>query len=292
LGNAAPDIVQESVGVAVVRLTRIFTEAGIDTAQLDARLLTAAALEVSPDQLRRDPDALLNAEASARLDRMMHQRATERMPVSRIFGRREFWSLSFALSPATLDPRPDSETLVETALSLVPDRAWAGRILDLGTGTGCLLLAVLSERPAATGLGTDISADAVSAAAANARAMGLASRAVFRVADWSAGIEQSFDLILSNPPYIPAQEIAGLVPEVARHDPRQALDGGADGLDAYWSIASLLPLRLAKVGTAVLEIGAGQAAEVAKILTGAGLSVDPPIKDLAGHDRCLVCRHA
>ena len=281
---------EESIGGAVARLTRIFADAGIETASLDARLLTAAALGISPDRARGDADMTLDAAARERLDRMMRQRATDRMPVSRILGRREFWSLDFALSPATLDPRPDSETLVEVALSLVPDPARAWRLLDIGTGSGCLLLALLFERPAAAGLGTDIDAAATKTAAANARALGLADRAAFRTADWTDGIAEEFDLVVSNPPYIPTADIDTLAPEVARHEPRAALDGGPDGLVAYRALAMRIAPLLAPDGAAVLEIGHQQAGPVSRILAAAGLRVDAPVTDLAGRDRCLVCR--
>lgn len=287
---AASDSNSETAGSAIARLTQIFVNAGIDNAPLDARLLTAAALGVAPDNLRLHPDAQLNGAALSTLDHMAQQRATARMPVSRILGRREFWSLDFSLSPATLDPRPDSETLVETALGLLGDRNQPWRLLDLGAGTGCLLLALLSELPGATGVGVDIDAGAIETASENAAALDLQDRAAFRVADWTAGLDGQYDLIVSNPPYIPGAEIDALAPEVAQHDPRGALDGGADGLDAYRAIAPLLAPRLTTNGIAVLEIGADQAAAVASLMNRADILVDPPVADLAGRDRCLVCR--
>jgi release factor glutamine methyltransferase len=286
----ASDSKSETAGSALARLTQTFAAAGIDSASLDARLLTAAALGVAPDSLRLHPNAQLDGTVLSTLDHMAHQRATARMPVSRILGRREFWSLDFSLSAATLDPRPDSETLVETALGLLADRNQSRRLLDLGTGTGCLLLALLSELPAATGIGVDIDSGAIETASANAAALGLQTRAVFQVADWTAGLNERFDLIVSNPPYIPRAEIDALAPEVARHDPRGALDGGGDGLDAYRAIAPLLAPRLTENGVVVLEIGANQASAVASLLNTAGLQVAPPVADLAGRDRCLVCR--
>ena len=290
MGNVPEFRTAETVSATVARLTLIFTGAGIDSAQLDARLLTAAALGCPPEHLRRDPEATLDAPGLARLDRMAHRRARGREPVSRILGHREFWSLDFALSPATLDPRPDSETLVATALDHLPDVSRAYRLLDLGTGTGCLLLAVLWERPGATGIGADIDPAAVATAAANAEALGLAGRAQFRVADWTNGLSGRYDVILSNPPYIPRREIAGLAPEVARHDHRRALDGGVDGLDAYRALARRIGPLLADGGVAILEIGADQAATAAAILERANLKVEAPVRDLAGRDRCLVCR--
>jgi release factor glutamine methyltransferase len=206
-------------------------------------------------------------------------------PLSRLRGAREFWSLDFALSPETLDPRPESETLVAAALDAVPDRAARLRLLDLGTGTGCLLLALLSELPNAWGLGIDRAAGAAATARANAVALGLASRAAFIVGDWGEALRGGFDFVVSNPPYIPSADIPALAPEV-RHDPLRALDGGPDGLDAYRALAPDLA-RLLR-GTALIELGAGQAPAAARIMRTAGLDVRGTRPDLAGIDRCLV----
>jgi release factor glutamine methyltransferase len=229
----------------------------------------------------------LPAEAAARYAGHLARRAGHE-PVSRILGHREFWSLDFALGPATLDPRPDSETLVEAALAACPDRPL--RVLDLGTGTGCLLLAVLHDRPAAFGLGVDRSEAAAGTARANARALGLADRAAFLVGDWATALDARFDLILSNPPYIPEAEIAALDPEVRDHDPHLALSGGADGLDAYRDLAVALPGLLVPGGTAVVELGIGQAADVAALFRAAGLDITATPHDLAGIPRCLVAK--
>jgi release factor glutamine methyltransferase len=213
-------------------------------------------------------------------------RRARREPVSRIVGRREFWSLDFMLSPATLDPRPDSECLIEAALAAAPEDA-ATLVLDLGTGSGCLLLAFLSERKRATGLGVDLSADAVATARENAARLGLAERARFAVGDWGAGVTGGFDLILCNPPYIPAGDIEGLAPEVAHHDPRLALAGGEDGLEAYRELAPELARLLRPRGRAVLEVGHGQADAVGRLMAAAGLSTHARRADLGGIERCL-----
>jgi release factor glutamine methyltransferase len=208
--------------------------------------------------------------------------------VSRLVGEREFWSLPFAVTPATLDPRPDSETLVEAALARTADRAAPVRLLDLGTGSGCLLLALLHELRAAWGVGTDRSAAAVAAARANAVRLGLADRARFVVADWAAPLAGRFDIVLANPPYIERGAIAGLAPEVARHDPVLALDGGPDGLDAYRAILAGLEALVAPRGRAYLEIGDGQAGAVSALLEAAGFADLELAHDLAGRARCLV----
>ena len=267
--------------------------AGIDSAGLDARLLMGEAYGLGRDQLLCRAHDPADPEATARLETLLARRVA-REPVSRILGRREFWSLDFALSPDTLDPRPDSETVVEAALA-----ALAGRqdpdILDLGTGTGCLLLALLSELPAARGLGVDLSAGAVATAAANARRLGLAGRARFERHDWRDGLAgrltpARFPLIVANPPYIPAGEIPALQPEVARFDPLAALAGGADGLDAYRRIAVELPDLLTESGFVVVEVGAGQARVVSALMDAAGLTVCGTRADLAGIERCVIAR--
>ena len=209
-------------------------------------------------------------------------------PFSRLRGKREFWSLDFALSPATLDPRPDSETLIAAALDDIPDRAAPLFIVDYGTGTGCLLLALLSELPQASGLGIDIQPGAVATASANAAALGLADRAEFRLGGWDAAIERPADVILSNPPYIPSSAIPGLPPDVARFDPLLALDGGSDGLDAYRALGAAIRGLLTPTGRAYIEIGAGQGAQVSRIFAESGLQIADLRADLAGTERCVV----
>jgi release factor glutamine methyltransferase len=210
-------------------------------------------------------------------------------PVSRILGQREFWGLPFRVTPDTLDPRADSETLIETALGLLGDRK-SPAILDLGTGTGCLLIALLHERADARGLGVDLSQAALDVARANAEANGVAGRASFRHGAWAEGIAERFDLVISNPPYIPGADISELEIEVREHDPRLALDGGADGLDAYRAIAASLHGLLAPSGHAVIELGQGQERAVRAIFESVGLDVPSVVSDLASVPRALVAR--
>lgn len=217
------------------------------------------------------------------------QRRLAGEPVSRIRGWREFWSMRFALSPATLDPRPDSETLVEAACRWVSARHTAPRCLDLGTGSGCLLLAVLSEIAAATGLGLDINADAVAVAERNARDLGLSGRASFATHDFthSLGVHGQFALILANPPYIPRADIDGLAPDVRLFDPMLALDGGDDGLVLWRRMMPHVAAALTSDGAAFVEIGKGQEKAVAAIAAAAGLVCVDQFADLAGVVRCL-----
>ena len=218
------------------------------------------------------------------------RRRTEHEPYSRIRGAREFWSLDLALSPDTLDPRPDSETLIEAALAALPNRAAAFRAVDLGTGTGALLLALLTEYPAATGIGVDVLPGAVATARQNAAALGLAGRASFVAGDWAEIKLAPADVILANPPYISAAAIAALPPEVRCFDPRRALDGGHDGLVAYRSLAPVLRRTLRPEGWTFLELGFGQVEAVTRIMAEAGFRAVATRRDLAGHERCLVLR--
>lgn len=269
-------------------------EAGVEQPALDARLLMQDALGLRREDLLIQALKRVTPAMAGRVDALIERRAA-REPVSRILGHREFWSLDFALSPATLDPRPDTETIVETALGLVPDRSAPLDILDLGTGTGCILLALLSELPAARGIGIDIQPDAVAVAEANARRLGLSARASFRVGDWTSALgpgdpERGFDLVVSNPPYIPDGDIPGLQPEVADYEPRAALAGGRDGLDAYRALGSQVAAVLKEDGRFAFEVGQGQAPEVGEILRSSGLVVDGSRHDLGGVERCLFGR--
>ena len=263
--------------------------AGIDEARREARLLLAHALGSGTAALIADPARPLDRAAQDRLAALVDRRAA-REPMSHILGRREFWSLDFAVTRDVLDPRADSETLVEAALALFPDRAAPLAVLDLGTGTGCLLLAVLAERPGARGLGVDASEAALRIAAGNADRLGLGARASFRHGDWGDGLTGRFDLILCNPPYIPAGAIAALAPEVAHWEPRLALDGGADGLDAYRTLAGQFNRLLEPKAVAVVEVGDEQADAVTEIFAAAGLVEDSRRRDLSGIERCLVLR--
>jgi release factor glutamine methyltransferase len=208
-------------------------------------------------------------------------------PLALITGHREFWSLDFAVSGATLIPRPDSETLIEAALVALPDRTRVRRVLDLGTGTGCLLLAALREYPVSFGIGTDRSAAACLLARSNAAMLGMDNRSAIVCADWAAPLAGRFELILCNPPYIATDDLPGLMPEVARFEPASALDGGPDGLSAYRRIVPDLPRLLAPDGIAILELGLGQAAAVGALADGVDL-VARTRADLAGIPRALL----
>ena len=259
-------------------------ETGIETAGLDARLLLEGALATRD----LDPDLALDTTTAATFEGFLRRRLAGE-PVWRILGEREFWGLTFRLSPATLEPRPDSETIVEAALAqLAGRREEKLALLDLGTGTGCLLLALLSELPQARGLGVDLSDEACRTAAGNAVLNGLDEQATFRQGSWTKGLTGHFDLIVSNPPYIPSAEIATLSVEVREHDPMLALDGGADGLGPYRLFASSLPPLLAPGGAIVLEIGAGQGPDVVALMRAGGLEFRGSRNDLGGHERALI----
>lgn len=267
-----------------------FQTAGLPTPELDARWLLAEAAGVPVTAISLNPERALSAEAVAKADAFVARRLAGE-PVDRILGNREFWSLSFRLSPATLSPRPDTETLVETCLAVLPDRHGTYRILDLGTGTGAILIALLSERPEARGVGIDKATEAVAVARLNAEDNGVVARAAFAEGDWMAGLVGPFDLIVSNPPYIPSRDIAGLDREVREHDPVLALDGGADGLAAYRTIIADAPRLLAPRGCLVLELGFGQEEEVAALMRAAGfVMLGPARKDLGGVARAVVGR--
>lgn len=276
-----------TVAQVLTRATGDLASSGLAVPRLDARLLLAHALGVPAEQLLSlGPRTLSVGELSALSDLLRRRRAGE--PTSRIVGRREFWSLEFTVTPDVLDPRPDSETLVEAVLDALRGRA-APRIADLGTGSGCLLLALLSERPDATGVGIDISAAACRVAAGNARSLKLDDRASFACMDWNGAVTGGgFDVVVSNPPYIADGEIAALAPEVARHDPPGALSGGADGLGAYRQLAPAAAALLRPGGFVAVEIGAGQKPPVGQIFAAHGLALRGVRRDLAGIDRCLV----
>ncbi len=264
-------------------------EAGVDTPDLDARLLVEHALGLTrSDLFARANDSIPDSDA-ARVLTLVERRAA-REPVGRILGHREFWTIDLALNPDTLEPRPDTETLVEAVLRSLPDRSAPLRLLDLGTGTGCILLALLAELPDATGVGVDLSPGAVAAATGNAARNGLVERARFQTGNWGAGLAERFDVVVSNPPYIPSADIATLDPDVREHDPLRALDGGADGLDAYRIIAGQMPDLLRPGGLAGLEVGQGQAADVAELLAAAGLEPVGVFRDLGGVERCVLAR--
>jgi len=264
--------------------------AGDDEAELDARILLGAALNLDLTGIIAQASRKLTP-AEAALLALYARRRIAGEPVARILGQKEFWGLPLQLSPATLVPRPDTETVVELALQLLRaggelDRSL--RIADLGTGSGAILLALLSELPAAKGFGTDISEEALQTAAANAARAGLSDRATFIACDYASGLAGQFDLIVSNPPYIRSSDIAGLAAEVANHDPLAALDGGADGLDAYRRLIPQAARLLAPGAVLVVEAGQGQSGLIEALMTAAGLTAaTAPKADLAGIPRAV-----
>ena len=276
-----------SVGEAIDRLARRLAAADVAAPRREARLVVALAMGIDPAVTLGWPERRLDAAAQARLAELAARRVA-REPYARLAGRRAFWSLDLALSPATLDPRPDSETLIEAALALLPDRAARLRLIDFGTGSGCLLLALLSELPNAGGIGIDILPGAAAIARRNAAAAGLGGRAAFVIGDWGEAIGGTADVILANPPYICSADIANLAPEVARYEPPEALDGGADGLRAYRRLALDVARLLRPGGLGLIELGQGQAGAVAGLMNGAGLAVQQVRADLAGIERVLV----
>jgi release factor glutamine methyltransferase len=266
-----------------------FRQAGIDSGEADARLLLAYALGVDRAELIANGGRALTVEQAEAIDALAARRL-RREPVARIFGHKEFWSLSLQIGPAVLVPRPETETVVEAALDAVARDARQLaqlRIFDIGTGSGALLLALLSELPNAVGTAADISAAALDIARANAERSGLAGRCTFIACDIAAGVPGPFDLIVSNPPYVVHGEIASLPPEVRDYDPALALDGGADGLDGYRAIAAQARRLLAPGGKVIVELGAGQEAAVRALFTKAGLAAAAVLNDLAGIPRAL-----
>jgi release factor glutamine methyltransferase len=275
-----------TIGAAVADAAARLAAHGVESPRRDARLLVSLAAALDDATVLGYPERPLAPEAEQTLVRLLARRLA-REPVSRIAGRREFWSLDFELSAETLDPRPDSETVVAAALERIADRGARLRMLDLGTGTGCLLLALLSELPAAMGVGVDLLPGAAAVARRNAASMGLKSRAFFCAGRWGTALGGRFDVVVANPPYIPSAAIPALQPEVARFDPRAALDGGGDGLDAYRALAPDLARLLAPGGFACLEVGAGQADAAAAIFIRAGLDDNGRNCDLGGIERCI-----
>jgi len=278
-------------GKRIAELTGRLAAAGVEGARGEAWLLLERASGCPRASLMAGAVERLSAAQEARLEAMVRRRLA-REPIAYILGEKEFWSLTFAVGPAVLIPRPESECVVEAALARVTDRARPLTILDLGTGSGCLLLALLSELPHATGRGVDLSAAAVELAERNAVRLGLASRARFERRSWGAGLGGSFDLIVSNPPYVAAGDLAGLAPEVRAFEPASALTAGPDGLAAYRALLPDCARLLAPGGSVLLEIGQGQGAAVAGILAAHGLAVIERRRDLAGIERCLVAERA
>lgn len=280
--------VEAALRVATARLAA----AAIDDPRREARLLLAHATGRDGALLRAHGDELLAAGGRHRFFALVARRA-RRVPMAQVLGRCGFRHLDLRVTPATLTPRPESETVVETALALFAVCARPpASLLDLGTGSGCLLIALLDLWPQSRGTGIDLSGRALAVARANARACGVAARARFAAGDWLDGVRERFDLVVCNPPYVASGDIHALEPEVARHEPRLALDGGGDGLDGYRRILPRLSGVLAPGGIAVFEHGAGQGPALERLAAARSLAVAARARDLAGRRRCLALRSA
>jgi release factor glutamine methyltransferase len=282
----------ETIAAARRRVTRAFMAAGLERPDLDARILVGHALGLDHAALAAAADRRLSPSQHERIGELAERRLA-REPVARIVGTKEFWGLLFEVTSATLVPRPDSETVVEAALAAIDATGPRTRpltVADLGTGSGALLLALLSELPNARGVGTDVEAAALATACDNARRLALDRRAALVACDFGAALRDGFDLVVSNPPYVASGAIAALPPEVRDHDPRVALDGGADGLAAYRMIGADARRLLAPGGHLIVEIGAGQSLDVALILKAAGLEAGTAATDLAGIPRAMPAR--
>lgn len=262
------------------------TMAGLETPQREARLLLAHILETEATALALNGDRDVSIDEAGRFAEAVERREAHE-PFAYITGRRDFWTLELEVSPATLIPRPDTETLVEMVLKIAGHPSAPINIVDLGTGTGAILLALLSELPRAEGFGVDVSDGALEIARRNALRAGLGNRARFGISSWWSHVNGTFDLIVSNPPYIPSREIAGLDADVRDFEPHLALDGGPDGLGAYRAILSGAAARLSENGVVVVEVGAGQAGDVAAMMRASSLPFTAIRADLGGHERVV-----
>ncbi len=282
-----------TVGGARCAWANRFRASGVDSPELDARILVGHSLGLDHAALAAAEARELSTQEETAITALA-QRRLAREPVARILGWKEFWSLKLRIDPATLVPRPETETVVEAGLATIDARGARAQslcIADLGTGSGAILLALLSELPKAFGVGTDVSTAALLVARDNARRLGL-TRAQFVTCDMGAALRGPFDLVVCNPPYIACGEIAALAPEVRDFDPRRALDGGPDGLDFYRAIAAAVPSLLSPHGVLVVELGAGQARPVAALFAAAGLASLPPCPDLMSVPRALTAQRA
>ena len=289
-GERDSTLQETSIDRAINDAAQILGNAGIETGRLDARCLLGHILATQPAALAGRRDEVLTVEVLHRFSGLVARRA-ERIPVSRIIGEREFWSMSFSLSSSVLDPRPDSEALIEALLSRIKDRTAPLRLLDLGTGSGCLLAALLKELPRSTGIGVDIIADALIVARRNLIRNGLGRRAQFLCSNWTQALrDKSFDIVLANPPYIPWRNSRGLAPEVIDHDPQIALFAGSDGLAAYRTLLPDLHRVVQSKGIIALEIGTDQRSDVTSMLEGWGFTDIEFEYDLSGIERCLLAR--
>ena len=283
-------LAEKNIDSARRALTARLRDRGIDSAELDARLLIGEALGLDLTGLIAAATRLVTSTEALHLEAMAQRRLTGE-PIARILGLKEFWGLPLRLSAATLVPRPDTETLVELALEILRDAPHPNRpvrMADIGTGSGAILLALLSELPNAAGVGTDISEEALQTARSNAADLGLTHRAHFIACDFAAGLSGAFDLILSNPPYIRSADIGGLATEVRDHDPHLALDGGADGLTAYRALIPQAARLLKPGGSLIVEAGHDQSEDIEGMMAAAGLALDRPAKaDLSGIRRAV-----
>lgn len=278
-----------SLSDIVSRVAKRLWQVGIENEDYEARVLVAHALGLPSATLYVDAPEHLSFRQGMDIEYYVERRC-KREPLSKIVGEKEFWSLPFKVSKATLDPRPDSETLIEAVLDYFPDHTANLSFLDIGTGSGCLLLAALQEYAHSTGVGVDVSSEALKIAQYNADALGMTARTTFLEGSWTDAVQGMFDIILSNPPYIATAEIATLAPEVKEFDPLLALDGGEDGLEAYRQLMPLLAAVLQPQGYVFLEIGYTQQAAVEAFVAEAGLQVVACRQDLAGHPRCVVAK--
>lgn len=274
-----------------------FREEGLATPQLDARLILCHACALTHEQFVARPEYAVTPDEAEHIEAMATRRLS-REPVSRILGMREFRGLDFAISSQTLDPRPDTETLVEAALECIEEehKSDSCSILDLGTGSGCILISLLHALPQARGVGVDISADALETAGVNAQTHGVSTRAQFVCSDWAESVTGRYDIVVSNPPYIPTGDIAHLEPEVSQFDPKAALDGGEDGLVVYRELIPRVRHLLSPGGWVVFEVGAGQAESVGQLLRAElGLRDEASVRywrDLSGRIRCVGAKHS
>jgi len=262
------------------------TGAGVDSPVIDARLLLEAATGATRTEIITEPRRLVTAEQAAQLDEYLARRA-RREPVSRILGRKGFWKIALSVTPDVLTPRPDTEVIVDLALKAFPEGR-AFDMADLGAGSGAILLSILAERPAARGIGTDVSSEALAVARENAANLGLDGRSTFLRTSWGAGLpDAAFDLVVANPPYIASDVIETLEPEVRDHEPRLALDGGPDGLAAYQDLAPEVLRLLKPGGMFAVEIGFDQALPVRELFVRAGGSRVEVVRDLSDRNRVI-----
>lgn len=275
------------VGRLLDEAARRLRESGYESPRREARLLLAGVLELPSGKLLAYPEREV-APCSESTFGAALERRLQGEPLSRILGRREFWSLEFEITPAVLDPRADSETLIQGLLARITDRERAYSVLDLGTGSGCLLLALMHELPQARGVGTDCSEEALHVARRNATRLGLDARCQFLCADWGTALQAPFDIVLCNPPYVGEAERAGLSVEVAMHDPAAALFAGSDGLAAYRTLSGQLPDLVGENGLAAVEIGAAQAEAVSRLFRQTAAGSVEVLCDLADRPRCLM----